>query len=241
MNRGNALLSVKNLEVSYGDVQVIWNVNFHINENEIVVILGPNGSGKSTILSTIAGILRLKNGKIFFKGEEIQNLAPDIIVKKGITYVPEGAEVFPNMSVLDNLLIGAFTIDSRRKRFETLEKVFHLFPKLKERINQKAGTLSGGERQMLAIGRALMADPKLIMLDEPSLSLQPLFIEKIFDAIIDLKRIGKTVLLVEQNVYKSLEISDRGYIIENGKIAMEGKSKDLSKDEYVKKVYMGIY
>ena len=233
-------LKVENLEVSYDDIQVIWGVDFYVNENEVVVIIGQNGAGKSTILSAIAGILPVKKGKIIFRDKEIQNLSPEFTVKKGIMLVPEGAGVFPNMSVYDNLLMGAYTVKSKEKREEILENVFYLFPRLKERINQSAGTLSGGERQMLAIGRALMADPSLILLDEPSLGLQPLFVKKMFEVIVDLKKMGKTILLVEQNVNKSLEIGDRGYVIENGKIVLEGYCKDLIDNDYVKKAYMGF-
>ncbi len=234
------LLKVENLEVSYDDIQVIWGVDFYVNENEVVVIIGQNGAGKSTILSAIAGILPVKKGKIIFRDKEIQNLSPEFTVKKGIMLVPEGAGVFPNMSVYDNLLMGAYIVKSKEKREEILENVFYLFPRLKERINQSAGTLSGGERQMLAIGRALMADPSLILLDEPSLGLQPLFVKKMFEVIVDLKKMGKTILLVEQNVNKSLEIGDRGYVIENGKIVLEGYCKDLIDNDYVKKAYMGF-
>ena len=233
-------LKVEKLEVSYDDIQVIWGVDFYVNENEVVVIIGQNGAGKSTILSAIAGILPVKKGKIIFRDKEIQNLSPEFTVKKGIMLVPEGAGVFPNMSVYDNLLMGAYTVKSKEKREEILENVFYLFPRLKERINQSAGTLSGGERQMLAIGRALMADPSLILLDEPSLGLQPLFVKKMFEVIVDLKKMGKTILLVEQNVNKSLEIGDRGYVIENGKIVLEGYCKDLIDNDYVKKAYMGF-
>ena len=234
------MLEVKNLEVSYGDIQVVWGVDFNVNKNEIVVIIGQNGAGKSTILSTIAGILPVKSGKIFFKEKDITSLSAEDVVKYGIMLVPEGAGVFPDMSVFDNLLMGAYTVKSKEKRMEILEKVFNLFPRLKERLKQSAGTLSGGERQMLAIGRALMADPELILLDEPSLGLQPLFVKRIFQIVKKLKEIGKTVLLVEQNVNKSLEIGDRGYVLENGKIVISGSCSELLNNDYVKKAYMGF-
>jgi len=240
MKEINKFLQLKNVEIAYSDVQVVWGVDIEVKKNEIVVIIGQNGAGKSTLLSAIAGILAVKSGKIFFKGESIQNLDTEKIVKKGIMLVPEGAGVFPNMSVKDNLLMGAYIIKTREKREEIMESVFMLFPRLKERLNQNAGTLSGGERQMLAIGRALMADPELILLDEPSLGLQPLFVKKMFEAILNLKKMGKTILLVEQNVNLSLEISDRGYVLENGKIVLEGESRDLINNKHVKKAYMGI-
>ena len=234
------ILKVRNLKISYGDIQVVWGVDFNVNENEIVVIIGQNGAGKSTILSTIAGLLKVKSGEIIFKDENISNLSTMEIVRKGIMLVPEGAGVFPNMSVYDNLLMGAYTVKSEEKRQEILESVYMLFPRLKERKNQLAGTLSGGERQMLAIGRALMADPSLILLDEPSLGLQPLFVKRMFQVIKDLKDMRKTILLVEQNVSKSLEIGDRAYVLENGKIVLHGDCNKLINDDYVKKAYMGF-
>ena len=230
------ILKVENLEVSYGDLQIIWGINFYVNENEIVAILGKNGAGKSTILSAISGILPVKNGKIFFKGEDITLLSPQERVKRGIIYVPEGAEVFPEMSVYDNLLMGAYHIKSKKKREDLLEMVFSIFPILKERLDQSSGTLSGGERQMLSIARALMADPKLVLLDEPSLGLQPSFVNKIFNTIASLKKLGKTVLFVEQQIFQSLKIANRAYIVENGKILLEGKSDNLLKNNNLVKI-----
>ncbi len=234
------VLKVENVEVAYGDIQVIWGVNFYLKENEIVVIVGQNGAGKTTILSAISGILSKKKGKIFFYNEDITKFSPEKIVKKGIVLVPEGAGVFPNMSVLDNLLLGAYTVESLKKKDRILEEVFTLFPILKERSKQRAGTLSGGERQLLAIGRALMADPLLIMLDEPSIGLQPIYVKKIFEIIVRLKNMGKTILLVEQNVRKSLEIGDRAYILENGKIILSEECYKLRKDNSIKKIYIGF-
>jgi branched-chain amino acid transport system ATP-binding protein len=234
------LLEIKKLELSYGDIQVIWGIDLFVEENEIAVVIGQNGAGKSTLLSSVANMLPVKSGEIIFKGENIANNSVADTVKQGIMLVPEGAGVFPNMSVTDNLLMGAYTVKSKEKRKEIFDTVLALFPRLKERTTQFAGTLSGGERQMLAIGRALMSDPDLILLDEPSLGLQPLFVKKMFEVILNLKEMGKTILLVEQNVNKSLEICDRGYVLENGKIVLSGLGKDLINNEHVKKAYMGF-
>ena len=233
-------LELRNVEIAYGDIQVVWGVDISVNRNEIAVIIGQNGAGKSTILSGIANMLPIKSGEIIFKNQNITNIGTEHIVKKGIMLVPEGAGVFPSMSVRDNLLMGAYSVDSKDKRAEITERVFELFPRLKERLMQNAGTLSGGERQMLAIGRALMADPEVILLDEPSLGLQPLFVKKMFEVIVRLKELDKTVLLVKQNVNLSLDISDKGYVLENGKVVLQGKSSDLINDEHVKKAYMGF-
>ncbi len=234
------LLEIKKLELSYGDIQVVWGIDLFVEENEIAVVIGQNGAGKSTLLSSVANMLPVKSGEIIFKGENIANNSVADTVKQGIMLVPEGAGVFPNMSVTDNLLMGAYTVKSKEKRKEIFDTVLALFPRLKERTTQFAGTLSGGERQMLAIGRALMSDPDLILLDEPSLGLQPLFVKKMFEVILNLKEMGKTILLVEQNVNKSLEICDRGYVLENGKIVLSGLGKDLINNEHVKKAYMGF-
>jgi len=234
------LLEIKKLELSYGDIQVVWGIDLFVEENEIAVVIGQNGAGKSTLLSSVANMLPVKSGEITFKGKNIANNSVVDTVKQGIMLVPEGAGVFPNMSVTDNLLMGAYTVKSKEKRKEIFDTVLALFPRLKERTTQFAGTLSGGERQMLAIGRALMSDPDLILLDEPSLGLQPLFVKKMFEVILNLKEMGKTILLVEQNVNKSLEICDRGYVLENGKIVLSGLGKDLINNEHVKKAYMGF-
>ena len=234
------ILEIKNLEISYGDIQVVWGIDLYVQHNEIVVVIGQNGAGKSTLLSAVANIIPVKNGEILYKGDDITNTSVVNTVKKGIMLVPEGAGVFSNMSVFDNLIMGAYTVKSSDKRKIIMEQVFDLFPRLKERKNQMAGTLSGGERQMLAIGRALMSEPELILLDEPSLGLQPLFVKKMFEVIKTLKEMGKTILLVEQNVNRSLEISDRGYVLENGRVVLKGSSKDLLDDAHVKKAYMGF-
>ncbi len=234
------ILEIKNLEICYGDIQVVWGIELSVEHNEIVVVIGQNGAGKSTLLSAVANMIPVKKGEILYKGNNIANTNVVNTVKKGIMLVPEGAGVFSNMSVFDNLIMGAYTVKSSDKRKTVMEQVFELFPRLKERKNQMAGTLSGGERQMLAIGRALMSEPELILLDEPSLGLQPLFVKKMFEVIKHLKEMGKTILLVEQNVNLSLEISDRGYVLENGRVVLKGLSKDLLDDAHVKKAYMGF-
>ncbi len=221
-------------------VQVLWDVSFKVEEREMVTIIGSNGAGKTTTLLTISGVLKPKSGKIFFKNEEITNLPSHEISKRGISLVPEGRRLFPNLTVTENLLMGAYNQRAREQRFETLKEVFELFPRLEERKKQVARTLSGGEAQMLAIARSLMSKPSLLMLDEPSLGLAPVLVEEVFEAIKNLKERGTTILLVEQNVAKGLEIADRGYILENGKITLEGRGKDLLKSEKVKKAYLAI-
>ncbi len=233
-------LEVSNLNVYYGMVQVLWDVSFKVEEREMVTIIGSNGAGKTTTLLTISGVLKPKSGKIFFKNEEITNLPSHEISKRGISLVPEGRRLFPNLTVTENLLMGAYNQRAREQRFETLKEVFELFPRLEERKKQVARTLSGGEAQMLAIARSLMSKPSLLMLDEPSLGLAPVLVEEVFEAIKNLKERGTTILLVEQNVAKGLEIADRGYILENGKITLEGRGKDLLKSEKVRKAYLAI-
>jgi len=220
------ILSINNVTIFYQDIKVVHAVNISIMANEIVAIIGKNGAGKSSILAAIANMIPIKSGEILFKGRVISNSKPQDSVKSGIVLVPEGA-VFPDMTVLDNLLVGGYTLKSDKNINQKLEYLFALFPSLKERIKQSAGTLSGGERQMLSIGRALMSDPELILLDQPSLGLQPLFVKRMFEVIQTLKSIGKSILLVEQNVNMTLQISDRSYVIDNGKIIFEGKSREL--------------
>ncbi len=221
------ILSINNVTIFYQDIKVVHAVNISIMANEIVAIIGKNGAGKSSILAAIANMIPIKSGEILFKGRVISNSKPQDSVKSGIVLVPEGGAVFPDMTVLDNLLVGGYTLKSDKNINQKLEYLFALFPSLKERIKQSAGTLSGGERQMLSIGRALMSDPELILLDQPSLGLQPLFVKRMFEVIQTLKSIGKSILLVEQNVNMTLQISDRSYVIDNGKIIFEGKSREL--------------
>lgn len=234
------MLKVVGLEASYGELKVLWGIDFEVDKGEIVALLGPNGAGKTTTLRTIAGILKEDRGKIIFDNEEINNLPPHERVRRGITLVPEGGELFPYMTVQENLDMGAYLPEARKRYRENLEFVFTLFPRLKERRKQLAGTLSGGERQMLAIGRALMSAPKLIMFDEPSLGLAPNLAVKILETIKELNKEGYSILLVEQNVRLALKISHRGYILENGRIVLSGSSDELSTNPHVKQAYLGM-
>ncbi|MCX8095692.1 MAG: ABC transporter ATP-binding protein [Caldisericia bacterium] len=233
------MLKVEELHVSYGPIEAIHGVSFEIKEKEIVSILGSNGAGKTTILKTISGILKPKSGVITFNGKVINGLDPTFIVKEGIIHVPEGRHIFPDLSVKENLFLGGYFLNQKEIK-ERLDYVFSIFPILKERINQKAGSLSGGEQQMLAIGRGLMAKPKILLLDEPSLGLAPIVITTIFNILFDLsKKEGLSVLLVEQNAKKALAISDRAYILMNGMIILSGNSSELKEREEVKKLYLG--
>lgn len=239
------MLRVDKIKVFYGDVQVLWDVSLKVDEGEIVTVVGPNGSGKSTLLHTIVNLNHPKKGEqkdsgIFYRGNRMDGSSPEETVKLGIAIVPEGARVFPEMSVLDNLKMGSYIKKAREVREKSLEEVYTLFPRLKERESQKAKTLSGGERQMLAVGRALMSKPDLLLLDEPSLGLQPMLVTRTFEGIREINRKGVTVLLVEQNVHYSLEISHRAYVLENGRIVLEGKGKDLLNDPHVKKAYLAM-
>ncbi|MCD6210512.1 MAG: ABC transporter ATP-binding protein [Methanophagales archaeon] len=234
------MLEIKELNVSYEKVQVLWGVSFTVNEGEIVSLLGSNGAGKSTTVKTIQGLLKSKSGSIRFMDRNIEGLPAYKIVDAGISLVPEGREIFPKMSVLENLILGAYVPRARDLLEESLEWVFQLFPKLEERKKQLAGTMSGGEQQMLAIARALMSKPKLLMLDEPSLGLAPVLVLQVFEVIKKLNEEGVTILLVEQNVHHALELSDRGYVLEKGRIILEGKGSELLEHEYVKNAYLGI-
>ncbi len=234
------LLEVKGLEASYGELKVLWGINLEVGKGEIVALVGPNGAGKTTLLRTIVGIVKEDKGDIIFEGKRLNDLPPYERVKLGISLVPEGGELFPYMTVQENLDIGAYLPEARRKYQENLEFVFTLFPRLKERRNQLAGTLSGGERQMLAIGRALMSSPKILMFDEPSLGLAPNLALNVLKTIQELNKEGYTILLVEQNVRLALKISNRGYVIENGRIVLEGTSEDLLNNPHVKKAYLGL-
>ncbi|MEM2881756.1 MAG: ABC transporter ATP-binding protein [Candidatus Bathyarchaeia archaeon] len=234
------MLSVKNIDVFHGDVQAIWDASLRVEAGEIVSIVGSNGAGKSTLLNAISGFLRPKRGDIEFLGRRIQGLPPFKIVELGISQVPEGRHLFPYMTVLENLEMGAYTKAAREKRGENLEKVFSIFPILKDRQKQLAGSLSGGEQQMLAIARGLMSRPKLLMLDEPSLGLAPKLVAQIFDVIFKIREEGVAILLVEQNVYHSISMADRSYVLENGRIALEGSKEELLHNEHVKKAYLGL-
>jgi len=234
------LLKINEINVHYGDVQVLYGVMLGVGEGEIVTIVGANGAGKTTLLKTIAGILWPTFGEIHFLGERIDHLYPHEIVEKGLVRIPEGRKIFPTLSALENLELGSYIPKAKVKRSESLEKVFSLFPILKERSQQLAGTLSGGEQQMLAIGRGLMSLPRLLMLDEPSLGLAPLIVKEIFYTVREINHHGTTVLLVEQNVFNALKMANEGYVLENGRIVLKGKSQDLLGNEYIKEAYLGI-
>jgi len=234
-----SMLKVENLSVHYGMIQAIRDVSFEVNEGEVVSLIGANGAGKTTILRTLSGLVRPSAGKIQFLGKEIQKLPAQKIVAAGLSQVPEGRHVFPGLTVMENLEMGAFLKKNREENQANLKKVFSRFPRLEERKNQDAATLSGGEQQMLAMGRALMSTPKLLLLDEPSMGLAPIFIQEIFDIIQDIQKQGTTVLLIEQNANKALAISDRGYVLETGKIVLSGTGKELAASDEVRKAYLG--
>jgi len=231
------MLTLNNVNVGYGSVNVLWDVSFTINKGEIITIIGPNGAGKTTIVKTIMGLLRPTKGTIEFIDHHIHDKPTYKIVKDGIALVPEGRELFPRMSVYENLQLGAYTLPERE---ETLQWVFNLFPRLEERKKQSAGTLSGGEQQMVAIARSLMSGPKLLIMDEPSLGLAPIMVQKVFEIIRTLNSQGVTILLVEQNVHHALDISNRGYVLETGHITLEGISSDLLDNNHVKEAYLGM-
>jgi len=234
------MLQVDSVDMYYGDLQALFGVSLYIKENEIISIVGSNGAGKTTMINVISGMLCCSSGKIEFLGKRIDRLPPHKIVEEGIVQIPEGRQLFPKMNVIENLEMGAYTRQARRKIEENLEMVLGLFPILKERKDQLAGSLSGGEQQMLAIGRALMARPKLLMLDEPSLGLAPMMVRQVFVTVKSINEFGTTILLVEQNVFNSLSISDRGYVLENGRIVMEGEGKEILENEKIKEAYLGI-
>jgi len=234
------LLEVKNLDSFYGDLQVLWDVSLHVERGELISIIGANGAGKTTLLKSIVGVVKPKRGSIIFNGNRIDGYPPHKIVSEGVVYVPEGRRVFPRMTVVDNLRMGAYTKVARERVEDSLKYVFERFPILKERRNQAAGTLSGGEQQMLAIARGLMSLPKLLLLDEPSMGLAPVMVTKIFDIVKNINKEGTTVVLVEQDALRSLRISDRCYIMETGRVTLEGKSSDLERNEYVKTAYLGL-
>lgn len=234
-----AMLEVKDLQVYYGMIQAIKGVSFHVNEGEVIALIGANGAGKTTILHTVSGLLAPKSGSVTFEGTDIVKVPGHKIVSMGMAHVPEGRRVFAQLSVLQNLKMGAYTRRDKEEIHQTLKTVFERFPRLEERQNQMAGTLSGGEQQMLAMGRALMSHPKIILMDEPSMGLSPIFVNEIFDIIQQVSKSGTTVLLVEQNAKKALSIADRAYVLETGNIVLEGKASDLLNDDSIKKAYLG--
>lgn len=236
-----SILRVENLNVFYGNIRALKGINLRVDEGEVVSLIGANGAGKTTTLQSISGLIEVKEGDIYFEEEPITNDRPYSITRKGIAQVPEGRRVFSGLSVEDNLKLGGISLNrSSKEEHHEMEKIYDLFPVLKERKNQKAGTLSGGEQQMLAMGRALLTDPKVLLLDEPSMGLSPLFVDVIFDTIKLLKEEGRTILLVEQNANLALDIADRAYVLETGNIVKEGPAIDLKSDPSVKAAYLGI-
>ena len=234
-----SMLEVKDLKVYYGMIQAIKGISFHVEEGEVISLIGANGAGKTTILHTVSGLLTPREGSVIFEGKDIVKVPGHKIVSMGMAHVPEGRRVFAQLSVLQNLKMGAFTRKDKREVEETLKTVFARFPRLEERQNQLAGTLSGGEQQMLAMGRALMSHPKIILMDEPSMGLSPIFVNEIFEIIKEVSKSGTTVLLVEQNAKKALSIADRAYVLETGTITLEGDAKELLNNDSIKKAYLG--
>ena len=234
-----ALLEVKNLEVYYGVICALKGIDFEVNQGEIVTLIGANGAGKTTTMQSVVGLIPKRSGTVIFDGHDITKTPCHKIVHYGMTQVPEGRRIFQELTVYENLLMGAYSVKNQSNFSEEIEAIYDRFPRLKERRNQIAGTLSGGEQQMLAMGRAIISHPKLLMLDEPSMGLSPLLVDQVFEIIKDINRDGTTILLVEQNAGKSLAISDRAYVLENGKIVLTGTGKELSESEMVRKAYLG--
>lgn len=234
------MLKVSGIDVFYGDLQVLWEVSFEVREKEILVLVGANGAGKSTILKTISGLLKPRKGSIDFDGVRLDQLPPDRVIGQGVVHVPEARRLFREMSVEENLIMGSLSPEARKKRMQTMEWVYELFPRMKERRKQAAGTMSGGEQQMCAIGRGLMALPKILMFDEPSLGLAPILVQDVFEIVKRINKEGVTVMLVEQNVRQTLAMCDRAYVLENGRVVLEGTGKELSNDPHVKEAYLGI-
>ena len=233
------MLEIQGLDVFYGDVQAVWDVSLHVDEGSIVALVGANGAGKSTLLKTISGITPAKRGVILFSGKSLTNLPPQDIVDMGISHVPEGRRLFSDLTVLENLKLGAYTPRARKTIERSLARAYDLFPVLRNRRNQKSGSLSGGEQQMLAIARAMMSRPRILMLDEPSLGLSPILVSTMFELIMNLNSQNVTILLVEQNIHQALKIADRAYVLKNGKITMTGGGEELLSDPEVQKAYIG--
>ena len=234
------MLRIDKLSFAYGDLQVLWDVHLEVKDGEIVTVVGANGAGKSTILKNVSRLVKPSSGSIHLDGVELNRLASHEVVELGVVQVPEGRRIFPEMTVLENLRMGSFVKHTRPDREKNVERVFTLFPRLRERASQLGGTLSGGEQQMLAIARGLMANPKMLLMDEPSLGLSPLLVKSIFEIIKEINRQGTTILLVEQNVYQSLKISHRAYVLETGRVVLSGTGQQLLDDEHVKKAFMGM-
>jgi branched-chain amino acid transport system ATP-binding protein len=234
------MLKIEKLNFSYDDLQVLWDIELTVNEGEIVTVVGSNGAGKSTTLKNISKLVKPSSGSIIFKGIDLTRLESHEVVELGIVQVPEGRKIFPEMSVRENLRMGSFIKSAKNDREANMERVFSLFPRLKEREKQLGGTMSGGEQQMLAIGRGLMTNPKLLLLDEPSLGLSPLLVKNIFEIITEINRQGVTILLVEQNVFQSLRIAHRAYVLETGRVVLTGRGEELLNDDHVKKAFLGM-
>jgi branched-chain amino acid transport system ATP-binding protein len=234
------LLQVKNVDIFYGDAQAVWDVSFHVDQRKIIALLGANGAGKSTLLNAISSVIQPRRGEIVFSGKSLLRLKPEEVVAVGISHVPEGRRLFSRLTVLENLELGAYPVKTRPYLKESLDRAFNLFPLLKERKNQSAGTLSGGEQQMVAIARALMARPVLLMLDEPSLGLAPLFVSRLFETIQAMNEEGVTILLVEQNVHQALEIANYAYVVQTGTLKMEGGGEDLIINSHFQQAFLGM-
>ena len=234
-----ALLEVRDIQVFYGVIQALKGITIEVNEGEIVALIGANGAGKSTTMQSIMGLIHPKSGEIYYNGERIDKMPTHQIVKMGMTEVPEGRHIFQELTVMENIMLGAYTIKDREQKKQDLDKVFSLFPRLQERKNQVAGTLSGGEQQMLAISRALMSKPKLLLLDEPSMGLSPILVDEVFDIIKEIHKQGTTILLVEQNAEKALKIADKAYVLETGNITLSGTGKEFRNNDLVIKAYLG--
>jgi branched-chain amino acid transport system ATP-binding protein len=234
------MLSIDKLNFSYGDLKVLWDISLEVHEGEIVTVVGANGAGKTTTLKNISHLVKPTSGSITFLGEDLEKLESHQVVERGIVQVPEGRKIFPEMTVLENLRMGSYIKSARKAREANVERVFGMFPRLKEREKQLGGTMSGGEQQMLAIARGLMANPKLLLLDEPSLGLSPLFVKIIFEIIQEINRQGVSILLVEQNVFKSLKIANRAYVLETGRVVLTGVGTDLLDNEHVKMAFLGM-
>ena len=234
------MLKVSGIDVFYGDLQVLWDVSFEVRDKEILVLVGANGAGKSTTLKTISGLLKPRKGSIEFNGVRLDQLSPDKVIGQGVVHVPEARRLFREMSVEENLIMGSLSPEAKKKRAQTMEWVYELFPRMKERRKQAAGTMSGGEQQMAAIGRGLMALPKVLMFDEPSLGLSPILVQEVFEIAKRINREGVTVMLVEQNVRQTLAMCDRAYVLENGRVVLEGTGRNLMDDPHVKEAYLGI-
>lgn len=232
------ILQLANINTHYGGIQALKGISLHVDAGEIVTLIGSNGAGKSTTLKTISGQVKPKSGTILYNGEDITNKAPHETALSGVAHVPEGRRIFPKLTVKENLEMGAFSVKDKNVVKERMERVFHYFPRIKERLSQQGGTMSGGEQQMLAIGRALMMKPKILMLDEPSMGLAPIIVEQIFEIIKELNNEGITILLVEQNAFQALHVADRAYVIQNGEITLSGLGKDLIDNDHIKEAYL---